>query len=102
MIAGTVSTVLFAGANLPMLLKAIRTRDLSSYSLGNLAIGNVANVIHSVYVVSLPIGPIWALHGFYLVSMGAMLALYVRYRAPRPAREEAAEAPIASDYAAAG
>jgi hypothetical protein len=35
-LAGTLSTVLFAAGMLPMLAKAARTRDLASYSLGNL------------------------------------------------------------------
>jgi hypothetical protein len=43
-----------------MLVKAHRTRDLASYSLGNLLLANVGNAVHSVYVFSLPAGPIWA------------------------------------------
>ena len=35
-LAGAVSTVIFAGGTLPMLVKAARTKDLSSYSLGTL------------------------------------------------------------------
>ncbi len=78
-LAGTVSTVLFATANLPMVLKALRSRDLESYSVSSLWLGNVGNVFHTFYVLSLPFGPVWILHGFYLVTMGAMLALYLRY-----------------------
>ena len=37
--------------------------------------------MHSIYVFSLPPGPIWALHGFYLVTTGVMLLLYMRYGA---------------------
>ncbi|SDL78090.1 hypothetical protein SAMN04487916_11476 [Arthrobacter sp. ov407] len=47
-LAGMVSTGLFAVSHLPMLLKAVRTRDLDSYSLGYLALSNVANAVHSV------------------------------------------------------
>ena len=79
LVAGTVSTIMFALSMLPMLLKAARTRDLGSYSLGYILLSNVANVIHSVYVFDLPPGPIWLLHSFYLVSMGLMLAWYLRY-----------------------
>ena len=79
-IAGVVSTTLFTVANVPMLVKAVRTQDLTSYSLGSLLIGNAANAVHTVYVASLPFGPIWLLHGFYVASMLLMLALYVRYR----------------------
>ncbi|MGE5829563.1 MAG: hypothetical protein ACM30G_14565 [Micromonosporaceae bacterium] len=78
-LAGLASTVIFAGSTVPMLVKAHRSRNLSSYSLGNIALANLGNVVHSVYVFSLPAGPIWALHTFYLVSSGLMLAWYLRY-----------------------
>ena len=78
-LAGTASTVLFAASTLPMLVKAWRTRDLTSYSLGNLLLANLGNAVHSVYVFSLPAGPIWALHGFYLVTTGLMLVWFLRY-----------------------
>ena len=65
-LAGMVSTVIFAGSTLPMLHKALRTRELSSYSLGNIALANVGNAVHSVYVFHLPPGPIWFLHTFYV------------------------------------
>jgi hypothetical protein len=78
-LAGLASTVIFAGSTVPMLVKAHRSRNLSSYSLGNIALANLGNVVHSVYVFSLPAGPIWALHAFYLVSSGLMLAWYLRY-----------------------
>ena len=80
MIAGTVSTVVFAVSNLPMLRKALRTRDVSSYSLSSMAMINAANAVYSLYVFSLPIGPIWALHTFYLVSCAIMLVLCVGQR----------------------
>ena len=83
-LAGSISTVIFVTSYLPMLWKAARTRDLSSYSFGNLALANVGNVIHSVYVFSLPAGPLWALHSFYLLTTGLMLLWYLRF-APRPA-----------------
>jgi len=78
LIAGTASTVVFAVSNLPMLRKALRTRDVSSYSLSSMAMINAANVVYSLYVFSLPIGPIWALHTFYLVSCTIMLVLCLR------------------------
>ena len=80
MIAGTVSTVAFAVSNLPMLRKALRTRDVSSYSVSSLAMINGANAVYSLYVFSLPLGPIWALHTFYLVSCGIMLVLCLGQR----------------------
>lgn len=78
-LAGTVSTTIFVGSVLPMLLKAARTRDLSSYSLGNMVLANAGNLVHSVYVLNLPPGPIWALHGFYLASSALMLFWYLRF-----------------------
>src|SRR6476620_3195727 len=79
-IAGTISTTIFALSTLPMLLKAFKTKDLRSYSLGNILLANAGNVIHSVYVFHLPGGPIWALHSFYLLSTALMLIWYLRYQ----------------------
>jgi len=79
-LAGTLSTVLFAVGMLPMLVKAVRTRDLASYSLGNLVLSNVANAVHSIYVFNLPAGPIWALHVAYVLASALMLAWWLRYR----------------------
>ena len=78
-LAGAVSSVIFACSTLPMLVKAARTKDLSSYSLGNILLSNLGNVVHSIYVFSLPAGPIWALHGFHLVTTALMLVWYLRY-----------------------
>ena len=78
-LAGAVSTVIFACSTLPMLVKAARTKDLSSYSLGNILLSNLGNLVHSLYVFQLPAGPIWALHTFHLVSTGLMLGWYLRY-----------------------
>jgi hypothetical protein len=79
-LAGIASTVIFAWSVLPMLAKAHRTRDLASYSLGNLLLANVGNAVHSVYVFSLPVGPIWVLHSFYLATSWLMLIWWLRYR----------------------
>jgi uncharacterized protein with PQ loop repeat len=78
-IAGMVSTVIFALSTLPMLIKAARTRDLGSYSRGNLFLANLGNAVHCVYVAQLPAGPIWALHAFYVVTSGLMLLWHLRY-----------------------
>ena len=96
-LAGVVSTGLFAMSYLPMLVKAARTKDLSSYSLGNLAITNLGNLVHSVYVFALPFGPIWLLHSFYLVASALMLVWFLRYRArwQRPA-SNTMESPLAA------
>lgn len=79
-LAGVTSTGLFAMSYLPMLVKAARTRDLSSYSLGNLAITNAGNAVYSAYVFSLPFGPIWFLHTFYVVASLLMLVWFLRSR----------------------
>ena len=79
LLAGAVSTAMFACGMLPMLIKAVRTKDLSSYSLGNIVLSNAGNVIHSVYVFQLPAGPVWGLHLFHLCSTALMLVWYLRY-----------------------
>jgi len=92
-LAGAISTAIFVFSALPMLLKAFHTKDLRSYSLGNILFTNVGNVVHSIYVFSLPPGPIWVLHSFYLVTTALMLVWYVRYqwrpggRSDRPAEQ---------------
>ncbi len=86
-IAGFISTGLFTAGSLPMLSKAFRTRNLASYSLGNIVLGNVGNVIYSLYVFHLPPGPIWFLHSFNLLTTGLMLFWYIKYeRGPRHER----------------
>ncbi len=81
LVAGTIATVVFAVSNLPMLRKALRTRDVSSYSLPSMIMINGANVVYSLYVFTLPFGPIWGLHTFYVVSCAIMLVLCLRQRA---------------------
>ena len=87
-IAGAVSTSMFVLSNFPMLLKAVKTKDLRSYSFTHILFSNIGNLIHWLYVASLPFGPIWFLHGFFTVTTALMLILYLRYardarRAPR-------------------
>jgi hypothetical protein len=82
-VAGSLATVVFASATLPMLLKAYRSRDLSSYSTGNLVLANVGNALYAVYVFHLPPGPLWALHAFNVTTTGLMLYWRRRY-ARRP------------------
>ncbi|MFD1212891.1 hypothetical protein ACFQ36_12665 [Arthrobacter sp. GCM10027362] len=102
-LAGGVSTVIFAGSVMPMLIKAVRTRDLASYSLGNLLLSNTGNLIHCVYVYSLPAGPIWALHAFYVLSTGFMLAMYLRHTGLHGLRRSPRTVPDGTDsFAAAG
>ena len=77
--AGSLAAALFAVSTLPMMAKARRTRDVRSYSLGNIVLGNVGNLVYTVYVLHLPIGPIWALHAFHTVTTALMLYWYLRY-----------------------
>jgi uncharacterized protein with PQ loop repeat len=77
--AGLMSTALFVISYLPMLHRAWRTRDLGSYSRPSLVLANVGNLIQAVYVYSLPLGPIWFLHGFYLAASALMLGLHLRH-----------------------
>jgi hypothetical protein len=78
-LAGSVSTAIFVASTLPMLVKAGRTKDLTSYSLGNIVLANLGNLIYAIYVVSLPLGPVWALHGFHVGATGLMLFWYLRH-----------------------
>jgi hypothetical protein len=77
--AGAVATVIFAASTLPMIAKARRTRDLASYSLGNIGLATAGNLVQTCYVLSLPPGPIWALHAYQLVTTGLMLGWYLRF-----------------------
>ncbi len=79
LMAGLVSSSMFVFGTLPMLFKAFKTHDLQSYSLGNLALSNFGNLIHWVYVASLPVGPVWLLHGFFTLTTALMLVWYLRY-----------------------
>ncbi len=83
LIAGIISTSMFASGNVPMLLKALRTRSLSSYSHTQLMMNSTANVVHWLYVSGLPFGPIWFLHSFHTVSTALMLVWYLRFEGSR-------------------
>ena len=76
-VAGVVSTLLFLGSNLPMVVRAARTRDLRSYSRGNLVMTNIGNAVYTVYVLSLPAGPIWLLHLVYTAVSAFMLLVHI-------------------------
>lgn len=91
-VAGVLSTCVFVLATMPMLVKAARTKDLSSYSVGNLLMSNAGNVLYSFYVFSLPVGPAWALHAFNVFIGLTMLIWWLRYRKPRNTAVEQATA----------
>ena len=86
-IAGTISSFIFAGGNIPMLWKVYRTRDVRSYSGLNVLMVNIGNLLYWFYVVNLPLGPIWILHTFYTVASGILLIMYLRFFPSRLSRE---------------
>ena len=77
--AGFTSTAMFFTGNLPMLVKAYKTKDLKSYSLGHIALGSLGNLTYWLYIASLPFGPVWVLQGFFTLSSALMLVWYLRY-----------------------
>jgi uncharacterized protein with PQ loop repeat len=80
LLAGSAAAAIFMIAQLPMLIKACRTKNLASYSFANIGLANLGNLLYSVYVLHVPIGPVWAIHLFNQTTSGLMLFLYVRYR----------------------
>jgi hypothetical protein len=78
-LAGFASSAIFICSNFPMLLKAFKTKDLSSYSLGHLTLGTLGNTIYWLYVFSLPLGPIWFLQAFFTMASVSMLICYLHY-----------------------
>ncbi len=78
-LAGFTSSAIFICSNMPMLFKAFKTKNLSSYSLGQLALGNLGNAVYWLYVVSLPMGPVWFLQAFFSTASALMLFCYLRY-----------------------
>ena len=79
LMAGSISSLLFISSNVPMLFKAFKTKNMRSYSLSNILLNNVGNLIYWLYISSLPIGPIWVMHTFYTATSVLMLAWYLRY-----------------------
>lgn len=79
-IAGAIATLLFVTSTLPMLTKAVRTKDLTSYSGSNLAVANMGNLTQTLYLTTVPSLPIWALHLFNTLASASMLALWIRHR----------------------
>ncbi|NJC97630.1 MAG: hypothetical protein C3F07_18805 [Anaerolineales bacterium] len=78
-LAGFASSMIFISSNLPMLFKAFKTKDMSSYSLGYLILSNLGNTVYWLYVISLPIGPVWFLQAFFSTASALMLFCYLRY-----------------------
>lgn len=77
LLAGFASTAIFASSKVPMLMKALNTRDLHSYSISHIGLSTSGNLINWLYVVSLPLGPIWLLQGLFTLADLLMLGCYV-------------------------
>ena len=80
MLAGSVAGLIFAAGSVDMVVKAWRTKDLRSYSLGYLVLNNVGDVFYWLYVASLPFGPIYFMHAFFTLVSLLMLIWYFTYR----------------------
>ena len=83
LLAATISTVIFAGSMLPMVVKSGSDQGPELVQPGHIVLSNLGNLIHSVYVFHLPAGPVWVLHTFYLVTTALMLVWYLCYQLPR-------------------
>jgi len=83
LMAGLISSFIFVSSNFPMLWRVYQTKDMHSYSWLNIALANAGNLVHWLYIVSLPLGPIWVLHTFYTVTSILMLTMYLRFRCGR-------------------
>ena len=81
--AGSAATAIFMISQLPMLIKARRTKDLASYSFANIGLANLGNALYALYVYQMPLGPIWFMHAFSIAVAALMLFWYLRY-ARRP------------------
>jgi hypothetical protein len=86
--AGAISPTIFALSTLPMLFTALRTKDLSSYSLSNILFANLGSIGHSLDVFSLLADPIWLRPSFYLVATSLMRSCYLRYQHHSPGRPQ--------------
>ncbi len=78
--SGSIAGLIFSAGSLNMLIKAWQTKDLRSYSLGQLVLNNVGNLFYWFYVISLPFGPIYFMHGFFTLVSALMVIWYFAYR----------------------
>ena len=79
-LAGLMSTTLFVASYLPMLYRAVTTRDLGPPTAGRVWCWPTSATSFSRSTsYSLPTGPIWFLHGFYLGASALMLGLHLRH-----------------------
>lgn len=81
LVAGSLSSLIFVSSNFPMLWKVMKTRNVKSYSLSQIILRNLGNLVYWIYVASLPVGPAWFLQGFFTLSGLILLACYLRFDA---------------------
>jgi hypothetical protein len=93
------STLLILGSMLPMAARAVRTRDMTSYGRGHLVLTNLGNLAHTVYVVSLPVGPVWALHSAHTGVAALMLVWHIRHAGAPERRGSTVEYEVRVDRA---
>jgi len=79
-IAGTIASLIFVISTIPSLTRVYRTRNGDSYSLASLWMATIGNTLPWVYVLSLPPGPLYALHTWNTLSAALLLVWCVRYR----------------------
>jgi uncharacterized protein with PQ loop repeat len=79
LLAGSLASLMFVSSNFPMLWKVMKTRDMKSYSLGQIILRNLGNLVYWIYVASLPVGPVWLLQGFFTLSGMILLVCYLGF-----------------------
>lgn len=80
--AGTIASLIYIVSAIPALTKLYRTRSVDSYSRASLWMLNVGNVLQWLYVLSLPVGPLYALHAWSTLSTALLLIWCHQYRTP--------------------
>jgi hypothetical protein len=81
LLSGSLSSLIFISSNFPMLWKVMKTRNVRSYSLGQIILRNLGNLVYWIYVASLPVGPIWYLQVLFTLSGLILLVCYLRFNA---------------------
>lgn len=76
---GAIASLIFVVSTLPMLHRAYQTRLMTAYSGSNLLLSNLGNLIYWLYVISLPVGPVWVLHGYYTLTTLLMFVFWLRW-----------------------
>jgi uncharacterized protein with PQ loop repeat len=78
---GGVASVLFVFAQMPMLIRALQTKDMRSYSGIHLLLGCAGNVLWAFHLAkNVPDVNVRALHCYYLVTTAVMLGFWWRWR----------------------